>query len=355
MDGERFDDLVKKFCTTRLTRLSALRGLAGGAAAVLTGAVLASDETEAKKAHGQNHKKKARGQNHKKHRAQNQNKKVRSQSQDLTAQVQADATCRAGGHPCEGSQTCCQDPFTLTCIEGVGSGKAERCCLPGSEVCGSGNTAQCCPGEATCNEANTACVCPGTRVFCGFLCCAEGATCTDAETGTCSTPECVDNEDCDPDEICDNGVCIPECDSSDDCDNNEVCCGDPGVCFTGECCIDGDCPAAEPICTANHQCVECEVDGDCPENEVCNDQGVCVPECTDDTTAATTRSAAAIPGSASPVSAAPTPSARVGPAANHQCVNTPPAPTDLSRCSLSCRAGLQQRHLLGVRPEVQVG
>src|SRR5215211_789495 len=179
MEDQRFDDLVKRLCTTRLTRLSALRGLAGGAAAALTGALLASDDTEAKK--------RARGENHKKHRAQSQDKKVRSQSQDLTAKVEANATCWAAGHPCEGSQTCCQDPFTLTCIEGAGSGAAERCCLPGSEVCGSGNTAQCCPGEAACNEANTACVCPGTRVFCGFLCCAEGATCTDAESGTCST------------------------------------------------------------------------------------------------------------------------------------------------------------------------
>jgi hypothetical protein len=48
MDGEKFDDLIRKLCTTRLTRLGALRGLAVGAAAVLTGATLASDETDAK-------------------------------------------------------------------------------------------------------------------------------------------------------------------------------------------------------------------------------------------------------------------------------------------------------------------
>ena len=33
MDGETFDDFLKKVCTTRLTRLSVLRGLALGAAA----------------------------------------------------------------------------------------------------------------------------------------------------------------------------------------------------------------------------------------------------------------------------------------------------------------------------------
>jgi hypothetical protein len=48
MDDQRFDDLVKRLCPTRLTRLSALRGLAGGVAA-LTGAVLAADVTDARK------------------------------------------------------------------------------------------------------------------------------------------------------------------------------------------------------------------------------------------------------------------------------------------------------------------
>ena len=48
MDDQRFDELVMRLCTIRLTRLSALRGLVGGAAA-LAGAVLVSEETEAKK------------------------------------------------------------------------------------------------------------------------------------------------------------------------------------------------------------------------------------------------------------------------------------------------------------------
>ena len=33
MDGQKFDELIKQVCPTRLTRLSALRGLALGAAA----------------------------------------------------------------------------------------------------------------------------------------------------------------------------------------------------------------------------------------------------------------------------------------------------------------------------------
>ena len=49
MDGEKFDALLKRMCTTRLTRLDALRGLVAGAAAAVTGASLGSNETKAQK------------------------------------------------------------------------------------------------------------------------------------------------------------------------------------------------------------------------------------------------------------------------------------------------------------------
>ena len=61
MDGEKFDDLLKRLCTTRLTRISALRGLVAGAAAALTGATLASDETDARKKGGKGRKKSSKG------------------------------------------------------------------------------------------------------------------------------------------------------------------------------------------------------------------------------------------------------------------------------------------------------
>jgi hypothetical protein len=48
MDGEKFDDLIRKICTTRLTRVGALRGMVAGAAAALTGATLAFEETAGK-------------------------------------------------------------------------------------------------------------------------------------------------------------------------------------------------------------------------------------------------------------------------------------------------------------------
>ena len=48
MDGDRFDDLIKRLGTTRLTRLTALRGLAVGALAATLG-IAAPDEADAKR------------------------------------------------------------------------------------------------------------------------------------------------------------------------------------------------------------------------------------------------------------------------------------------------------------------
>src|SRR5687768_3721735 len=64
MDGQKFDELVKQFCTTRLTRLSALRGLVAGVAATVTGSTLIADDADAKKGRGgakAENKKKGRG------------------------------------------------------------------------------------------------------------------------------------------------------------------------------------------------------------------------------------------------------------------------------------------------------
>ena len=68
MDGETFYDLVKRLTAVRLTRLDALRGLIASAAVGLTGATLATTETDAKKdaKKGGNRKANAAGKNRKK-------------------------------------------------------------------------------------------------------------------------------------------------------------------------------------------------------------------------------------------------------------------------------------------------
>jgi hypothetical protein len=47
MDGKRFDSLIKRLGTTRLTRLTALRGMAAGSVAALTGLSLFAEEADA--------------------------------------------------------------------------------------------------------------------------------------------------------------------------------------------------------------------------------------------------------------------------------------------------------------------
>src|SRR5215216_2806487 len=52
MDGKKFDSLIKRFCSTQMTRKSALRGLVAGAAAAITGSALIADDAAAKKRRG---------------------------------------------------------------------------------------------------------------------------------------------------------------------------------------------------------------------------------------------------------------------------------------------------------------
>src|SRR5918993_2808402 len=49
MDGTKFDQLIKLIATQRVSRLTALRGLAAGAVASFTGLRLFGEESEAKK------------------------------------------------------------------------------------------------------------------------------------------------------------------------------------------------------------------------------------------------------------------------------------------------------------------
>ena len=163
--------------------------------------------------------------------------------------------------------------------------------------------------------------------------CAECDVCPPVEITKCL---CEDSGDCDPcqicidgvcedqckdGEVCDNGVC-KDCVTNDDCPCNQVCSNGKCVCPPGffpsgatsnldpDCCIeclaDTDCELCEicenGICVdkectggacdpSTGDCVECNNDGDCDgDNECCTDNqckccdgfkkvgGVCVPE-----------------------------------------------------------------------------
>jgi hypothetical protein len=61
MDSDRFDDLIRQITATRLTRASALHGLAGGLLAAVAGGILATSDTTAKP--GKKRKRRKAGRN----------------------------------------------------------------------------------------------------------------------------------------------------------------------------------------------------------------------------------------------------------------------------------------------------
>jgi hypothetical protein len=124
MDGERFDDLVRRLSTTRLSRSRALRGVAGGVTALLTGAALGSTETAARA-------------------------RVRSERRTVRAQAQ----CKGEGENCEGGpEKCCGG---LVCNGFENPTKCRLCGLEG-QLCCAGFT---CTAPFFC--ANNTCVAGG--------------------------------------------------------------------------------------------------------------------------------------------------------------------------------------------------
>src|SRR5215203_4935753 len=107
MDGENFDDLLKKVCTTRLTRLGMLRGLAAGAVAALAGSAVGSDDAVAGKGGGKGKKGGGGGKGKKRNR---------------TRLAQGDSVCGPDAGP--GSKVChCPFGNNTNCqVTGPGAG-----------------------------------------------------------------------------------------------------------------------------------------------------------------------------------------------------------------------------------------
>jgi hypothetical protein len=285
MDGERFDELIKRMGTARVTRMSALRSMLGGAAVALTGAVFAAEVVDAKK------KKKGNGKN-----------------RSNTSGVQATPKCWVchvpPGNPDNAHAINVGCPATGPeghsnhegdCVEGEDlchiPVKEENAycwkgnsCTPESNPCGGrkcgavtdrcGNSVSCgtCTSPDTCNDGKCTCVAEanpcgdrvcgtvkdrcGKTVFCGD--CKDSETCDD-NTGTCS---CVAEKDPCGDRTC--GTVKDSC-------GNEVSCGsckDPQQCDekTGTC-------SCTPICQdgAKYTCDDDGCGGTCvcPQGTTC--------------------------------------------------------------------------------------
>ena len=126
MDGETFDDLVKRLTATRLTRWDALRGLLASAAVGLTGATLAAAVDARKKSKAARKKAKVGGKGKAKDRKGKAQDKVIICHNGQTLAVAAPAVPAHLAHgdtigPCsdEGAGTCV--PLLQVCVPLVGN------------------------------------------------------------------------------------------------------------------------------------------------------------------------------------------------------------------------------------------
>ena len=232
--------------------------------------------------------------------------------------------CAASGKVCNAQGQCvcpankpnlCQDG---TCQECCNSG---QCTNANAPICGANRTCVACTdgplNSQQCANAGKGNLCCGGQCASGICCedsqcqttgndcvnnqckCGSGATCSAPTPFCCGTApdgvcrECCSNAQCtDPSKpFCSgNGVCV-QCLSADNCPappecKNRVCnpngtCGTTdkqdgsscpdgrccsGICRVGgQCCVNGDCPAAEPICNQTTFQCDCTTNPDsCP-------------------------------------------------------------------------------------------
>ncbi|MBL92618.1 MAG: hypothetical protein CMH56_12505 [Myxococcales bacterium] len=116
---------------------------------------------------------------------------------------------------------------------------------------------------------------------CRFSCadnpnaCENGQYC-DAATDTCV--DCLEDEQCELGNICENNDCVEGCRTDRDCPSDLLCLD--GTCIEG-CIEDSDCPLST-FCYENQCTPGCnDDDSRCPENETCEDD-VCRFSCDSD-------------------------------------------------------------------------
>jgi hypothetical protein len=211
MDGERFDSLIKRLGSTRVTRLTALRGLAAGAVASLTGISLFAEEGEAKDG--------------KKTRRRRICHKTSATDPGVTKKLKAKRAKRhLRKHPFDTKGAC-------TAVPSVGCQNNANC--TGGQVC-----------------QNNICVdCTSTAQCSGNLVCLNGRC--QAVSGACSLAN--PQGTCPPGQICGNGVCQTPVPPNQGCEprNNTQGSCDPGqVCNIFGVCV----PAVGCLNVANRQC-----------------------------------------------------------------------------------------------------
>jgi hypothetical protein len=217
MDATRFDDLIKRFATTRLTRVQTLRGLAAGGVAALTGVGLTAEEADAKKKNAKKVKvcqcfsELATSCSTKKKAKKKAKKLLRNFPCSYKGSCRGVSGC-AAGTPGGGTGPGGSTGPGQTCSDGIkngtetdvdcGGSTCPRCAI--GKTCTSRNdcaSARCAGGTCqTCTDPNTDC---GTDTGGGMCACRESVagprictkiTCRFLMGGTCAS--CVAGEQC---------------------------------------------------------------------------------------------------------------------------------------------------------------
>jgi hypothetical protein len=315
MDGEKFDDLIRQFCTTRLTRLSALRGLVAGAAAALTGATLASDDTDAKgkkrgnaqRGGGKKGKAQRSGGNKKGGKGRNNKKGGKAKNKKGAANNEGQQDTQAGV-TAQARAACNPSQFPICHCEPVGGDEADKCqifCTAGSSghddhpfdcACGAPlDTVVECP-EGSCPDLtrDSPCcpICPLAQPDCCFAVDEKGnefGFCTDLDSdvencGACGNA-CTPNA-CQQDPVCSGGTCqftaiscddsnactIDNCDPVTGCSHTDVDCDDDIFCTVDTCDATNGCSNTPDNSRCNDN-VACTVDVCDPENDAADADG----------------------------------------------------------------------------------
>ena len=100
--------------------------------------------------------------------------------------------------------------------------------------------------------------------------CAQDEIC---ENNNCVPEECQVNTDCNTGEYCENRRCVSGCSTDPDCAADEIC--EDNLCILG-CRTDPDCLVADEICKGILCVKGCRVDGDCLVGETCSASNNCV-------------------------------------------------------------------------------
>lgn len=159
--------------------------------------------------------------------------------------------------------------FAVLVLAGCGGDKA------GSTSCTADT--DCSLGEV-CQVQDKECIVAG----CEF--CTADQICykpTPDAAGSCSAPQCLNNDDC-PDGTCREGQCATGgCVSNDECADGEVC-NLVGQCEAsdGTCAGDSDCPSGQ-VCKDDACVAGCSTNEECEDGEFCNAEQTCETGCRD--------------------------------------------------------------------------